>query len=115
MGIAQAFALFPGISRLGIVISVGILLGLARKSAVNFAFLMFIPVIFGASLLALKDVLYSIEYISSIILQIIIGFVSSVITGCVLIKLFLKILQDNNLFYFAIYCLIVGIISLMLL
>ena len=112
MGLAQALALFPGISRSGVTISVGIICGLKKESAAKFSFLMSIPIILAASFLALKNIFVYSNNISHIILPIFVGFFSAAISGYFAIKWFLNFIKNQSLLWFASYCLVVGVIGL---
>ena len=103
IGIAQVFAMLPGISRSGTTISSGLLLGLEEKKAVRFSFLMSIPVIFGAGLLELGNK----ELPTSYILPTFVSFFFGMIT----IHLLLKVLSKSrkNLRWFAVYTLLLSI------
>ncbi len=114
MGCAQALALFPGVSRSGSTISVGMMGGLKRESAARFSFLMSIPVILGASVVALKDIFDYSEHVSHMILPIIVGFISAAISGYFVIKWFLDFLKSQSLLLFAFYCFVGGGIGLIL-
>jgi undecaprenyl-diphosphatase len=109
VGIAQSFALLPGISRSGITITAGVYAGLDRKDAFKFSFLLFIP----AALLAL---LYSIKEASSahyiFDLNLIVGAAFSAIFGLVALKLLFTLITKAKLHILSIYCLILGLVTL---
>lgn len=115
IGIAQAVAVMPGLSRSGSTIATGLLLGNKKESLAQFSFLMVIPPILGEALLdvlkAMKDgteaVAGNIE-----ILPLIVGFLAAFISGCVACKWMVSIVRKGKLVYFAIYCAIVGLIAL---
>lgn len=110
IGLSQAFAIIPGISRSGATICTSIFLGNNKSEAAKFSFLIVIPVIFGA---ILKDVLSGDMFNNDIkISMLFIGFISSFVTGILACKLMLKIVANNNLIYFSFYCFILGIISI---
>ena len=110
IGLSQAFAVIPGISRSGATICTSLFLGNNKSEAAKFSFLIVIPVIFGA---ILKDVLSGDIFDNEIKISIlIIGFISSFLTGVLACKLMLKIVANNNLIYFSIYCFLLGIISI---
>ena len=109
IGIAQAVAIIPGISRSGMTISCALLLGLDSKQAAKFSFLLAIPVIGGAGLLMFTD----IETASSINFSTLIGgLFSSFFIGVVALKWLLAWLEDGKFHYFGIYCLLIGIITI---
>ena len=110
IGISQAFAVIPGISRSGATICTSIFLGNNKNEAAKFSFLIVIPVIFGA---ILKDILSGDILGNDIKISVLfLGFLSSFITGILACKLMLKIVANNNLIYFSFYCFILGIISI---
>ena len=110
IGLSQAFAVIPGISRSGATICTSLFLGNNKSEAAKFSFLIVIPVIFGA---ILKDVLSGDIFYNEIKISIlIIGFISSFLTGVLACKLMLKIVANNNLIYFSFYCFVLGIISI---
>ena len=108
IGIAQAVAIIPGISRSGMTISCALLLGLDSKQAAKFSFLLAIPVIGGAGILMVTD----IETASSIDFSTLMGgLFSSFFIGIVALKWLLAWLEDGKFHYFGIYCLLIGIIT----
>ena len=110
IGLSQAFAVIPGISRSGATICTSLFLGNNKSEAAKFSFLIVIPVIFGA---ILKDVLSGHIFDNEIKISIlIIGFISSFLTGVLACKLMLKIVANNNLIYFSFYCFLLGTISI---
>ena len=105
IGISQAFAIIPGISRSGSTVATGIFCGLKRDVAIKFSFIMSIPAILGAVVLSLKDFssinpsLYGI-YIT--------GFFSSLIVGLLSLKLLTILTKLKSLKFFSIYCWLVA-------
>lgn len=110
IGVAQSAALFPGISRFGITMSAGLARGLSHSAASDFAFLIATPVIFGAGLLKLPK-LFDPE-ISHIIGPVIVGAIVSAICTYLSIAFLVKWFKTHTLYPFAIYCLIVGSLSI---
>lgn len=111
IGIAQAIAVIPGISRSGATIATGLILGVPKEKIAKFSFLMVLVPIIGANLLSLKD--FSPEQGSGISASVlIVGFIAAFISGVLACKLMINILNKGKLIYFAIYCLIVGIIAI---
>ncbi len=105
VGFFQALAIFPGISRSGITISSSLFRGVSKKSAVRFSFLMSIPLILGASLIEMSNVLnYEIDYFI-LVLSFVITFLVSLIS----IKLLLRIIQSDKFYLFGIYNMILGV------
>ncbi|MEA3496609.1 MAG: undecaprenyl-diphosphate phosphatase [Bacteroidota bacterium] len=111
IGLAQAVAILPGISRSGSTIATGLLLGIDKEKITKFSFLMVILPIIGANIYsALKG---DISMSNSVdILPLVIGFFASFISGLVACKLMIKIVKRGKLIYFAIYCSIVGVIAI---
>jgi len=102
IGLAQAFAIFPGVSRSGSTISAGLLRGLDSKEAMRFSFLMSIPVIFGAALLELGSEKLPTSYLLPMLVSFVIGLGT--------IHLLLKVVANSkkNLRWFAFYVLVVA-------
>lgn len=112
IGLAQAIAIIPGISRSGATISTSIILGHNKNNAAKFSFLIVIPLIIGA---ALNDILNGNFSESRIDISILIfGFISALLTGLIACKLMIKIVNDNNLIYFAFYCFALGLICVLI-
>ncbi len=112
IGVAQAFAVLPGISRSGSTIATALILGIERSKAARFSFLMVLIPILGASLLELKDYsenpqLHAIEPTS-----LIIGFFAAFISGFFACKWMVSIVRKGKLTFFAAYCFIVGLIAI---
>jgi undecaprenyl-diphosphatase len=107
VGLAQALAMLPGISRSGLTISTGIFKGLERSKAAEFSFLLSLPAILGASLLQLGEVLDSAvsgqEFLSYFL-----GMVSAFGVGYLTIKFLLNVIRKGKFQYFAYYCFVVG-------
>ncbi len=111
IGIAQAIAILPGISRSGATISTSVLLGIDRSKAARFSFLMVVPLILGK---IAKDILSGDIMSSNIdITPLSIGFVASFFTGLLACTWMIQIVKKSKLTYFAIYCLIVGTIAIL--
>ncbi|MBK9735532.1 MAG: undecaprenyl-diphosphate phosphatase [Saprospiraceae bacterium] len=110
VGLAQAIAITPGISRSGATISSSVLLGIDRAKAAKFSFLMVVPLIFGK---IAKDMLDG-EFLSGTISlpALSAGFVVSFFTGIFACKWMISIVRKSQLKYFAYYCLIVGLIGM---
>ena len=111
IGIAQAIAVIPGISRSGATISTGLLLGNKRESVTRFSFLMVLIPIIGANAKDIMDTgLAGMEKIG--ILPLAIGFVTAFISGLFACKAMIGIVKKGNLVYFAIYCAIIGTLAI---
>lgn len=111
MGFGQAFAIFPGISRSGATITAGMLRKLDRTSAARFSFLMSIPIMIAAGVLATLDLLTG-PVSAKAYLPIGIGFITSGVTGYLAIAWFLRYLTRHSLTAFAWYCAAAGSITL---
>ena len=112
IGISQAIAMLPGISRSGATISTSVLLGNDKSKAARFSFLMVVPLIFGK---IAKDVL-SGELTSGNhdYTALTVGFLGAFIAGLVACTWMIKLVKNSKLTYFAVYCVIVGIIAIIL-
>ena len=110
MGLAQACALLPGLSRSGTTIAAGLTIGLEKEFAAKFSFIFSIPAIFGAFVFQLKDIGSSM---SVSFLPIFLGFIASIIAGYLAIKWMLDLIKNKSLDIFAFYCWVVGIIVFM--
>jgi undecaprenyl-diphosphatase len=114
VGVGQAVAIVPGLSRSGTTISVGMLRGMTRESAVRFSFLLSIPIILGANLVQLYQFLVSGGQLTEIG-PMAVGLVFAAIFGYLAIRFLLAYLRNRSLFPFAAYCLGIGLISLIFL
>ncbi len=115
IGVGQAIAILPGLSRSGSTISFARIFGIKREECVRFSMLMSIPVIFGAFFLeTYKSYNEVISQDFHIILNIAIGFVFAYLTGLFAIKFLLKFSKIRNLNYFAIYCIVLAVIVIVL-
>lgn len=112
IGFAQVFALLPGISRSGSTIAAGMFCGLTRKKAAEFSFLMSIPVMLGASIVAFFDVMSSREFFVSMLTPIICGFIASAVCGYLVISWFMKFVTHRSLTFFSYYCFILGLLCM---
>ena len=114
IGCAQAVAVLPGLSRSGTTIATGILLGDRREQVAQFSFLMVIIPILGEALLGVKDLLSGEAAMGNSIdwLPLIVGFPASFVVGCIACKWMLEIVKKGKLVWFAVYCLIVGVICI---
>ncbi len=114
IGVAQAFAIFPGISRSGSTIAAGILRGLPRTAAARFSFLLATPIIIGAGLKQAFDVLTgSVALANDLIGPLILGFLAAAVVGFLSIWFLMRLLQRWRLYGFAAYCAAFGTLSLL--
>ncbi len=112
IGVAQAIAMLPGISRSGATISTSVLLGNDKTKAARFSFLMVIPLIFGK---IAKDLLGGELTISSEnTVPMLAGFIAAFLAGLAACTWMIAIVKKSKLSYFAIYCLVVGVIAIVL-
>ena len=111
MGISQAFAILPGFSRSGTTLTCGLLAGVKKQDALDFSFLMSIPIIIASAIWESVDLLSCQITVSPI--GIFIVMLSSFIFGILSIKLMLKTLNKNRLFYFSIYLVILAFITVL--
>ena len=110
IGVSQAIAMLPGISRSGATISTSVLLGIDRTKAARFSFLMVVPLIFGK---IGKDVLSGdLNFQSSEILPIGVGFIAAFLAGILACKWMIALVKKSKLSYFSLYCAIVGFIAI---
>ncbi len=113
IGLAQALALFPGLSRSGATISAGLMRGLDRPGAARFSFLLSIPVMIGAGVLALGD-LAALPGAAAFIPAVLVGFVSAAIVGYASIRWLLGFVTRHSLAAFSAYCALVGLLGLVI-
>jgi len=112
IGIAQAIAVLPGISRSGSTIAVALLAGINKEKAAKFSFLMVLPPILGANLLTVKDIFEqpaSTGNISATVL--IVGFLAAFLAGIAACTWMINIVKKGKLIWFAIYCVLAGLIA----
>jgi undecaprenyl-diphosphatase len=111
VGISQAIAILPGISRSGSTIATSLLLGISKEKAARFSFLMVLPVIFGGMLIEAKDFVEEGAQERLNVMALIVGFVTAFVVGVVACKWMVAIVKKSKLSYFALYCAIVGVIA----
>lgn len=110
MGLAQAVAILPGISRSGSTIAIGQHLGLSREDGARFSFLMVIPVIAGAMILELGDIGSSGALVDIPVLLI--GFITSAVSGYVALSFLIQVIKRFGIHWFALYCYGLGLFCL---
>jgi undecaprenyl-diphosphatase len=111
IGISQAIAILPGISRSGATISTSVLLGIDRAKAARFSFLMVVPLILGK---IAKDLLDSeVSFNSEQSMPLLFGFIAAFAAGIFACKAMIKIVQKSKLLYFSIYCFVVSFAAIM--
>jgi len=122
IGIAQAAAVLPGLSRSGSTIATGLLLGNKKEKLAQFSFLMVIPPILGEALLDAKDLFFpSAEEAANIaatsatpVWVLLIGFFAAFVTGCFACKWMINLVKKGKLIWFAVYCAVVGLLTIIL-
>ena len=120
IGLAQACAVMPGLSRSGSTIATGLLLGNSKATLAQFSFLMVIPPILGEALLDFKHILApSAEYLSTHgaaaplpLSVLLVGFLAAFVSGCVACKWMITLVRSCKLIYFGIYCACAGMLVL---
>lgn len=111
VGVAQAVAILPGISRSGATISTAVLLGIDKTKAARFSFLMVIPLIFGK---IFKDIFSGeLSYENAQITSLGIGFITAFVSGLLACTWMIRLVKNSQLKYFAYYCAVVGIIAIL--
>ena len=106
IGLAQAIAILPGISRSGATIASAVILGIDREKAARFSFIMVIPLILGSMAKSLLD--QSISFESFDLTSLLLGFVSAFVTGLFACRWMISLVKQSKLYYFSIYCFITG-------
>jgi len=114
MGVAQGFAVFPGISRSGTTISAGLLCGKNKENVSKFSFLMSIPIVCLSLLMEIYEIVSGKIVVSVDVLPLIISFITAFITGVFAIKLMTKLTKKSNLKWFSAYLLIVAFVSFLI-
>lgn len=117
IGLSQAFAVLPGLSRSGTTIATGLILGNSKQSMAQFSFLMVIPPILGEALLETID-MFSMGVAAAFSgispTALIVGFLAAFLSGCAACKWMISVVRRGKLIYFAYYCLIAGIVTIIL-
>ncbi|MGX1928453.1 undecaprenyl-diphosphate phosphatase [Flagellimonas sp. 2504JD4-2] len=110
IGMAQAVAILPGISRSGATISAAVLLGVDKSKSARFSFLMVVPLIIGK---VAKDLLSGdINFVGDQAVAMGVGFIAAFIAGLAACTWMIKLVRQSKLTYFAIYCVIIGLIAI---
>jgi len=111
IGCSQVIALLPGVSRSGATIAGGMTKNLDRSSAARFSFLMSVPVMLGAGVLAFKD-LFALQSIDGFLLPLLVGFLAALVSGYLAIRWLIAYLSKHSLYVFAVYCSLAGCLIL---
>ena len=113
IGLAQACAVLPGLSRSGSTIATGLLLGNKKEKMAQFSFLMVIPPILGEALLDVLKAAKGEEAFGDIsVLPLVVGFIAAFVSGCLACKWMINIVKKGKLIYFSIYCAIAGAVTI---
>ncbi|MGM0565685.1 MAG: undecaprenyl-diphosphate phosphatase [Bacteroidota bacterium] len=113
IGVSQAFAVIPGISRSGFTIATGLLLGNQKENVARFSFLMVLLPIIGANILDIADKAGELK-VESGVLPLVVGFLAAFISGLIACRWMINIVKKGKLIYFAIYCSLVGTASIII-
>lgn len=112
IGFAQALAIMPGISRSGSTIAMGLIRDFTREDAARFSFLLATPIILAAGAKQTLDVILGAEEVDAALANaLVIGFISSLITGYLCIAFLLRFVRQRRLYGFAVYCAAFGVVS----
>ena len=110
IGLSQAVAAMPGLSRSGTTIATGLLLGNKKAAVAQFSFLMVLAPILGEMFLNL--VKGEVVFSSIGIVPMLAGFISAFVVGCLACKFMLGVVQKGKLIWFAVYCAVAGVVSI---
>ena len=110
IGVGQAVAAMPGLSRSGTTIATGILLGNKKSAVATFSFLMVLAPIMGETLLEVIDGGFAIEGVATA--SLVAGFVSAFVVGCLACKYMINLVKKGKLIWFAAYCAVVGVVAI---
>lgn len=113
IGLGQAIAVLPGLSRSGTTIATGLILGNKKESIAQFSFLMVLIPILGETFLNIIDIIKEPALLGGIgFTPLLIGFLGAFLSGCLACKFMINLVKKGKLIYFAIYCAIVGITTI---
>jgi len=112
IGITQAIAIMPGISRSGSTIAAALILGVSREEAGRFSFMLALPAIFGAALLDARKMLKEDSLQSVLTPDLAVGFIASLVVGVIALKFLLAFIKKGKLYYFGYYCAVAAAVSL---
>lgn len=114
VGLAQAVAVTPGISRSGATLVASMLMGMKQDTALRFSFLLYIPVSLGSSILEIPNIVRD-PNVQELWIPYLVAFITAFIASYFALKWFMNIMRHGNLKYFAYYCVIVGVLVLIFL
>lgn len=112
IGIAQAIAILPGVSRSGATIATGMMLGNRKSDIAKFSFLMVLIPVIGANLVEMRSGDFTTEGTSLFV--ILLGFITAFVSGYFACRWMINLVKKGNLIWFALYCLLIGIFTLLL-
>ena len=113
IGLGQALAVLPGLSRSGTTIATGLILGNKKESIAQFSFLMVLIPILGETFLNVIDMIKEPALLGGIgVMPLLVGFLGAFLSGCLACKFMINLVKKGKLIYFAIYCAIVGVITI---
>ncbi len=115
IGVAQGFAVFPGVSRSGTTISGGLLCGNKKEDVTKFSFLMSIPIIVLSLLMEIVEIAMGGQALNVSVVGVVVAFFTAFLTGIFAIKVMIKLTRNSNLKYFAFYLFLMSIISFIVL
>ncbi|MBO6147136.1 MAG: undecaprenyl-diphosphate phosphatase [Lachnospiraceae bacterium] len=111
IGMAQGVATIPGISRSGATISVGLMLGIKKETAVKYSFIMSIPAVIGAAVLEIKDAGGTTVTVSTVVAYVV-GMIVSAVVGYFAIRFMIGVVRRKRYIYFSIYCMVMGLVAI---
>ena len=111
MGVGQALAIFPGLSRSGTTLFFGQMAGLDRESTANFTFLMSVPIILSAVFLEGVECIKTGAFADTYLVATLFGVITSAVTGYLAVKLMLRVIKKANYLWFSIYLFALGLIT----
>lgn len=116
IGLAQAFALIPGVSRSGVTLFAGLLLGFKRTQAARFSFLLSVPAVLASGVLEINTLMQSLSWAegNSMIMNLFLGIVFACLSGYIAIDLLLKYLQSHKTHVFVVYRILLGVLIILL-
>lgn len=110
IGLSQAVAILPGISRSGATISTSVLLGIDRDKAARFSFLMVVPLILGKIAKDILDGALTADFVNS--MPLVVGFTGAFVAGLIACKWMISLVRNAQLRYFSYYCFVVGFVAI---
>lgn len=111
MGISQGIAVLPGISRSGATICTGLITGSKREEVAHFSFLMSIPIILASLVLEIYEYVVAGQVLTLMWYEHLIGFIVAFVVGVLSVKFMLKLIEKHSLVWFAIYLVVISIVS----